>query len=56
MTRPRWHDVAIVASIVGVLIVGVWALWWDDVRRAMGWGPSEAPAALAPPPAATTGT
>jgi hypothetical protein len=33
MTRPRWHDVLIVVAIVGVGLVGVWALWWDDVRR-----------------------
>ena len=39
MTRPRWHDVLIIAAIAGVLVVGVWALWWDDVRAAMGWGP-----------------
>lgn len=34
-TRPRWHDVLIVASIVALLGVGVWALWWDDVRRVL---------------------
>jgi hypothetical protein len=32
MTRPRWHDVLIVVAIVGIGLVGVWALWWDDVR------------------------
>jgi hypothetical protein len=37
MTRPRWHDVLITAAIAGVLAVGVWALWWDDVRSAVGW-------------------
>ena len=38
MTRPRWHDVLIAASIAGILGLGVWALWWDDVRGMMGWG------------------
>ena len=32
MVRPRWHDTLIVVAIVGLLAVGVWALWWDDVR------------------------
>jgi hypothetical protein len=32
MGRPRWHDAAIVGAIVALLAVGVWALWWDDVR------------------------
>ena len=41
MVRPRWHDVAIVAAIAAVLAVGVWALWWDDVRGAMGLKPGE---------------
>jgi hypothetical protein len=48
MTRPRWHDVFIVAAVVGVLVVGVWALWWDDVRSALGWGDSAEEAAPAP--------
>lgn len=39
MTRPRWHDVLIIAAIAGVLAVGVWALWWDDVRAAFDLGP-----------------
>lgn len=34
MVRPRWHDALIIMAIVGVLVVGVWALWWDDV---FGW-------------------
>jgi len=37
MVRPRWHDALIVVAIVGVLAVGVWALWWADVRAALGW-------------------
>ena len=32
MRRPRWHDVVIVVAIVHVLAVGLWAIWWDDVR------------------------
>ena len=39
MVRPRWHDVAIVAAIAGVLAVGIWALWWDDVRAMLGLKP-----------------
>jgi hypothetical protein len=41
MTRPRWHDVLIIAAIMGVLVVGVWALWWDDVRAALNLGPAK---------------
>jgi hypothetical protein len=37
MVRPRWHDALIIVGIVGVLLVGVWALWWADVRVALGW-------------------
>ena len=40
MVRPRWHDALIVVAILGVLVTGVWALWWDDVRAALGL-PSE---------------
>lgn len=32
MVRPRWHDALIVSAIVAILAVGIWALWWDDVR------------------------
>jgi hypothetical protein len=41
MLRPRWHDVLIVSAILGVLVVGVWALWWDDVRGILHLGPGE---------------
>lgn len=44
MHRPRWHDALIVAAILGVLAVGVWALWWDDVRAALGWSTPDEPA------------
>jgi len=37
MRRPRWHDVVIVVAIVNLFAVGVWALWWDDVRA--WWAP-----------------
>ena len=40
MVRPRWHDALIVTALVGLLAVGVWALWWDDVRRVLNLGPS----------------
>lgn len=39
MVRPRWHDALIAAAIVGLLAVGVWALWWDDVRAALNLAP-----------------
>jgi hypothetical protein len=41
MVRPRWHDVLIAAAILGLLVVGVWALWWDDVRAVLGYPPTE---------------
>lgn len=37
MVRPRWPDVVIVVGIVALLGAGVWALWWDDLRR--WWDP-----------------
>lgn len=40
--RPRWHDALIVMAIIGLLAVGVWALWWDDVRSALHLGPGSA--------------
>jgi hypothetical protein len=39
MVRPRWHDALIVTALVGLLAVGVWALWWDDVRSFFNLGP-----------------
>lgn len=42
MVRPRWHDMLIVVAVVGLLVVGIWALWWDDVRQL--WHPESAPA------------
>jgi hypothetical protein len=40
MVRPRWHDVLIVTAIVSLLVVGVMALWWDDVRGYLHLGPA----------------
>jgi len=48
MVRPRWHDALIVAGIVGLLAMGVWALWWDDVRVMLKLGPDRAPAPNVP--------
>jgi hypothetical protein len=31
----------IVSAIVGLLAVGAWALWWDDVRSLLNLGPGE---------------
>jgi len=56
MGRPRWHDALIVMAIVGLLAVGVWALWWDDVRAALGIGPKEQPPITAPVPASNSQT
>jgi hypothetical protein len=54
MRRPRWHDALIVSGILALLALGVWALWWDDVRS---WWHGERPAASAPAaPPATPGT
>jgi len=52
MVRPRWHDALIVTAIVGLLAVGVWALWWDDVRAALDLGPGDG-SAVDPVPAAS---
>jgi hypothetical protein len=41
MVRPRWHDALIVTAIVGLLAMGVWALWWDDVRVLLKLGPDQ---------------
>ena len=41
MVRPRWHDAVIVSAIAGLLAVGVWSLWGDDVRSALHLAPSE---------------
>jgi hypothetical protein len=50
MVRPRWHDALIVCAIVALFVVGVWALWWEDVRILLHLGPDEgaSPAAAAP--------
>jgi hypothetical protein len=32
MLRPRWHDALLVCAVAGLLVVGIWALWWEDVR------------------------
>ncbi|HWU86695.1 MAG TPA: hypothetical protein VN253_05455 [Kofleriaceae bacterium] len=48
MRRPRWHDALIVAAIVGLLVLGVWALWWDDVRGLWKRGPDGEPTGPAP--------
>jgi hypothetical protein len=55
MVRPRWHDALIVSAIVGLLVVGVWALWWDDVRDLLHLGPGEG-SSSAPPAAANPQT
>lgn len=49
MVRPRWHDALIIAAIVGVAVVGIWALWWDDVLGVFGITPGSG-SAEGPPP------
>jgi hypothetical protein len=49
MVRPRWHDALLVAAIAGLLAIGVWSLWWDDVRTVLHLGPEGGDA---PPPVA----
>ena len=39
MVRPRWHDILIIVGIVALFSVGVWALWWGDVRGKLGLEP-----------------
>ena len=41
MVRPRWHDALIVSAIVALLAIGVWALWWDDVRVLLHLDPGD---------------
>ena len=41
MRRPRWHDLLIVSALLGVLMVGIWALWWEDLRSLWHLGPGE---------------
>lgn len=48
MRRPRWHDALIVTAITGLLALGVWALWWDDVRAFLKLGPDGGPTSPAP--------
>jgi hypothetical protein len=48
MVRPRWHDALIVTAIVGLLVMGVWALWWEDVRSLLKLGPDQGPAGSVP--------
>lgn len=41
MVRPRWHDALIVTALVALVAVGVWALWWEDVRGFLNLGPAD---------------
>ncbi len=50
MSRPRWHDALIVSALAALLAVGVWALWWDDVRAALHMGPDSGSARDPVPP------
>jgi hypothetical protein len=42
MVRPRWHDAVLVVAIVGLLVAGIWSLWWDEVRSVLHLGPGSA--------------
>jgi hypothetical protein len=48
MVRPRWHDGLLVMAIVGILAIGVWSLWWDDVRSILHLGPTDGSQDAAP--------
>jgi len=50
MVRPRWHDVLIIGAIVALFSVGVWALWWGDVRAKLGLEPAQGSAETSPAP------
>ena len=54
MVRPRWHDALIISAIVVLVLVGVWALWWDDVRSALHLDHGKG-SAVEPAPAANSG-
>jgi len=55
MQRPRWHDVLIVAAILALLVVGVWALWGGDLRAWRSPSPGDRrPLDPAPPSAGQT--
>jgi len=41
MARSRWPDALVAAGIIALLALGVWALWWDDVRHLLHLGPAE---------------
>lgn len=43
MRRPRWHDAVLVTAIVLLFALGVWALWWEDVRAVLHLGPRTEP-------------
>jgi hypothetical protein len=51
MVRPRWHDALIVSALLGLLAVGIWAIWWDDVRDLLNLGPGSGSAVDTPTPA-----
>jgi hypothetical protein len=40
MRRSRWHDAFIGVAITGIFALGVWALWWDDVRAILQLAPA----------------
>ena len=46
MSRSRWPDALVVTGIVALLLAGVWALWWDDVRQLLHLGPAEGSSAV----------
>jgi len=48
MKRARWVDVVLVASVVAFIALGVWALWWEDVRAAISPSSSGTGSATAP--------
>lgn len=53
MVRPRWHDAIIVGVLAVFVAVGVWALWWDDVRAYLHLKPAPAAGSGARPEKST---
>ncbi|MBV8758231.1 MAG: phospholipid carrier-dependent glycosyltransferase [Deltaproteobacteria bacterium] len=50
MVRSKWVDTLLVGGVVALLALGIWALWWDDVRQLLHLGPSDQTVVIRPAP------
>ena len=50
MKPGRWHDLVIVAGVLAVAAVGVWALWWNELHDWIYPGGAKKPPAIVAPP------